>query len=405
MHRFSIPAVLGAAILLLAGCVSAGQPGDTLRKWSRADRTYEPTQLFYDLDTAASQLQASEQSSANDPYNAVPARTYLDDGVTLSNMACQSWLTALGKTDRDTQHAKNVLNIVGSLLLGLAGINGASSSSLAKGALGLTSANAFIDAYRADILQGVISEIEPKIRDARRLSVDAAYGTEAPKNYYAVRRYLVAYHATCSSNEIKRLLSASLKEVKYSFEPATVADAARAADAANQTADLFHMIFNESGTFSDDALLDLYGLLVAGATAETIGTPLPIATLAADKVAALGDDDAAKKEAVIVKLARIGAIRDLDSKLKVLIKEHADAVATAKENEAHSEQALKQTLRTLGASDSQLDTRQKLLREARNKTAENPDIQRYVEDLQKAPLIARRFRSATTLIPSIVPNR
>lgn len=207
---------------LVSGCGHLGHQED---ESILTDKTYEPVQLFRDFKTVATQLAADERKSKGDAYGEKPAKKYLDQGITLSNMACQTWLSALGKNDRDTQYGKNLLNIAGSLILGLAGINGASSSSLAKGALGLTAANAAIDAYRADILQGVISDIEPKIREGRTLSAAKARGDEGPRNYFLVKEYLVEYHATCSSNEIKRLLSTSLKEVKYSFDQATLTDA------------------------------------------------------------------------------------------------------------------------------------------------------------------------------------
>lgn len=375
---------------VLGGCAHLGHQGDD--ESILGDKTYEPAQLFRDFKTVATQLTVDEQASKDDPYGDAPAKKYLNQGITLSNMACQTWLSALGKNDRDTQYGKNLLNIAGSLILGLAGVNGASSSSLAKGALGLTAANAAVDAYRADILQGVISDIEPKIREGRTLSAAKARGDEGPRTYFLVKEYLVEYHATCSSNEIKRLLSTSLKEVKYSFDQATLTDAVTTATAAKDNADLFQAIFGQRGSFDDPTLVEIYGLLTGQAeVAETIAPVSPLASMAKTEY-----DKAANKSAIQLKLANLATSKDLPTKLKALIKERA-----AKQV---AETKLKQELIQQGqATPNDIDSAVKLDTFIRQQTLDRPTKQ-LIEQYREAQRL-QPAAPARRLFPSITPMR
>ena len=61
----------------------------------------------------------------------------LDSGIVASNIACDLWLVNLSHTDRQLDLGKDMMNIVANTFIGIAGLNGAGATSLARASLGL----------------------------------------------------------------------------------------------------------------------------------------------------------------------------------------------------------------------------------------------------------------------------
>jgi len=212
-----IPAVLVGS-LLLVGCAGIG-----------GTPQYGPSQdKIVNLDEAATRFQAAKKNAVTSSA-AIPE--YLDAGASLSNTACNIWLDQLGYAERSTNLGRDLMNVVGTLILGISGINGAGSTSLARGALILTGANAVFDVYRTDILMGSIDQITGKVREDRIVAERSLLGSPNI-TYDAATRRIMEYHKLCSAERIKTLLNTSLAAAKFVPSETTLVSAVGKAKAA-----------------------------------------------------------------------------------------------------------------------------------------------------------------------------
>jgi hypothetical protein len=221
--------------------------------WSR---TYEPENKFRDITAAANRYQQAEVNAARDPKL---LDIYVRSGIVLSDITCEAWLGTLGRVERNSNFYKDMLNIVGNLILGISGINGAHPSSLARGALALSAANATVDAVKDEIVMGVISDIEAKVREGRKVSA-ATIRESNPLYLDDARAMLLAYHADCSPNAVKVLLKTSLASVKYVQPDLTLGQAKNKASSDLLVAKLGSDMFgvDTDQTLSDRTLYKLY---------------------------------------------------------------------------------------------------------------------------------------------------
>lgn len=227
--------------------------------------TYSPDKSFIaDLGRAEQRFSAAETLAIGDPTRLTD---YAQAGITLSDFTCDAWLQTLGRSDRDTGFFKDILNIVGNLILGISGINGANPTSLARGALGLSAANASIDAFRNEIILGTISDIEEKLKDGRRISA-AFFVAHVPGNFDEAKRRLFEYHDGCSPVAIKTLLKAGLAQVKYVAPDTSLATPIDLANADILASTLYSLMYKPGdvgavGVPSDDTLYRLYVTQIA----------------------------------------------------------------------------------------------------------------------------------------------
>ncbi|MBC7860129.1 MAG: hypothetical protein H7Z39_15445 [Burkholderiaceae bacterium] len=184
---------------------------------------------------------------------------YLKSGIVLSDHSCAIWLTGLGRADRDVGFAKDIMNIVGNVILGISGINGADPSHLARGSLSLAAGNAAVDTYRNDIIQGSISDIEAKMKEGRRISA-ATIKTNIPTDFDDARGMLLEYHGSCSAMTIKNMLKTSLSAVKYAPADITLTDPIKNAQIMQLTLRLVNDMYGpHSGmVLGDELLYQLY---------------------------------------------------------------------------------------------------------------------------------------------------
>ncbi len=184
---------------------------------------------------------------------------YIRSGIVLSDLACEQWLDTLGRADRDVSFAKDVMNIVGNLIIGIAGINGANPGSLARGTLGLAAGNASTDAFKNEVILGALADIEAKLLEGRKITA-ATIKTNIPVYYDDAKGMLISYHRDCSPNAIKVLLKTSLSAVKYQPADTTLSDAVKKTKAAPIVAELVADMYPGNGakTLSDEELYKLY---------------------------------------------------------------------------------------------------------------------------------------------------
>jgi polyhydroxyalkanoate synthesis regulator phasin len=230
--------------------------------WAEWNRGYGPDNSIAELEQSIEQFKAAREKALNNP-SSIP--DYVQAGLTMSNVSCDAWLVSLGRSDRDSGFFKNMLNIVGNLILGISGINGANPSSLARGALALGASNASVDAYRNEFLMGVVSDIETKVKSGRRISEQMLLEA-IPSNQQEAKRRLLEYHDQCTPTAIKELLKTSLAQVAYARPDVTLGREINEARAIVLAAQLYAAMYPAGQapyTITSDDLYKLWVVTIA----------------------------------------------------------------------------------------------------------------------------------------------
>ncbi len=147
---------------------------------------------------------------------------YFEAGATLSDLACDEWFAGLSRADQKVGWYKDIFQIVGNTIIGIAGFNGAAASSLGKGALGLAAGGAGFDAFRTNFIYGTVGLVHKAVSQKREATLVAIFdGIEASKNdsknlsYDAATRLLLSYHNICSPEGISEVTSELGADVRY----------------------------------------------------------------------------------------------------------------------------------------------------------------------------------------------
>jgi|GEM_PF-3586085 len=290
-------------------------------------KSYRPERdLLMDISNAEQRLKDARIKASEYP-EFIP--DYVQAGITISDISCDAWLAVLGRSDRNTNLFKDVLNIVGNLIIGVSGINGASSTSLARGALGLSAANASVDAFRNEILLGSMMEIEKKMKEGRRISA-AFFVENIPTQFDDAVRKMGEYHDICSTTEIQNLLKTSLAHVKYVAPDTSLTDSIDSASADLLSAALYSMIYKPGdpgavGSLSRDSVYGLW-VSVIGAPNDTSSNLVKNIKDSANVISLKKQfEDKNKNGELAPTLQRIADLRGYSKRLaKDLAKEKAD---------------------------------------------------------------------------------
>ncbi len=298
------------------------------------DRSYQPEQFFDDLTATQARYNAKHADAAN---NGVHLMEYAQAGITLSDVGCDIWLQSLGYADRNTGFFKDILNIVGNMILGVAGINGANPASLARGSVVLAAGNASIDGFRNEIILGTISDIESKLKEGRRTS--AQYFIEhLPSSYDETKRRLSEYHDSCSPTAIKALLKTSLSAVKYVAPDTSLSSPIDQAKSDVLADTLYADMYGTGGigSFSGDTLYKLYVTQIAmtGTTTSDL-----VSSMKNDPyITVVGKTFAEKnKDSRITILHKIAELRGYPAKLQADIQKEASQKAAKNVEKAQEE--------------------------------------------------------------------
>jgi len=279
-------AVGGVSAVLVSGILPTAQASDGFWK-----RSYQPDQPISKIDEAIKRFNRFD-ALASESSASIP--DYIRSGIVLSDLACENWLGMLGQADRDASFAKDVLNVVGNLILGISGINGANPSSLARGSLAMAAGNASIDSFKNEVILGAISDIEAKLNEGRKITA-ATIKSYIPTttNYDDAKGQLIAYHRDCSPNAIKNLLKTSLSAVKYEPADTTLSGEIAKAKASALVAKLSGEIYPDEKTkrLSDDELYKLYLAKIM-----QVGDSTFIASMFPNDTKELSDDFSSKNE-------------------------------------------------------------------------------------------------------------
>lgn len=226
-------------------------------------RSYAPDQPINKFKEASDRFDEADKAAATSESIENNGK-YLRSGIVLSNLACTMWLDTLGRADRDASFAKDIMNIVGNLIIGVAGINGANPNSLARGSLALAAGNGSIDAFKNEVILGALADIEAKLNEGRQITA-ATIKANTPPYFDDAKAMLLAYHRDCSPNAVKILLKTSLAAVKYEPANTSLNEAVNKAKITGYTAQLLRDIFPGDGNkgVSEDDLYKLYVTQIA----------------------------------------------------------------------------------------------------------------------------------------------
>ncbi len=299
-----------AALAFVFGSLSSARASDDF--WQRS---YEPEQKnIKKVDSAVIRF---NDFDAKAQTNSTFIGDYLRSGIVLSDLACEQWLSSLGRADRDVSFAKDIMNVVGNLILGISGINGANPSSLARGSLGLAAGNASIDAFKNEVILGALADIEAKMNGGRKITAATIKGyIPTTTNYDDAKGLLISYHRDCSPNAIKVLLKTSLAAVKYEAADTTLTGPIVKAKTMVLVAKLVDEIYpgDSSKEVSSD---DLYKLYVMKIAAPGPNPPPFVAAMVTPDATKLANDFSAKNEtARLGMLQTIADLKQFDQRYK-----------------------------------------------------------------------------------------
>lgn len=247
-----------ALIRPFAGLLTVWAFSVSVPAYAEWGRGFGPSNEIAELEASIQQFKDAERGALASPSG---ISDYVQAGLTMSNVSCNAWLMELGKSDRDTGFFKNMLNIVGNLILGISGINGASPSSLARGSIALGASNATIDAFRHDFLMGVVSDIETKVKAGRKISEQMLLEA-IPSNHQEAKRRLLEYHDQCTPTAIKELLKTSLANVAYVRPDSTLEREVNEARASMLAVELYGVMFPTASRLPYLTSDDLYKLWI-----------------------------------------------------------------------------------------------------------------------------------------------
>lgn len=324
-HQLSALLLPIAAALAVCSCPPARAADGFWKK------SFQPQQYFYKVNEDVVRFNRLSVDAERTPTDQ-NLTNYVQAGITLSDTGCEVWIYTLGYSERDAGFFKDILNIVGNLILGVSGINGASSNSLARGALGLSAGNAGIDAFREEVVLGAISDIEEKLREGRIIS-SANLVAHIPKNYDEAKRRLMDYHHTCSPGAVKMLLKRSLSAVKYVSPDTTLASPIEQAKADILIDKLSAEMYpaGDAKPLGGDTLYELYVTEIAMPTskAEFVARIRDNAYLNVVKVDFESDVPPGKKATKITLLKQIADFRGYPDRLKLAAQKDAEDAAAA----------------------------------------------------------------------------
>lgn len=302
---------LPATLVLVATFALGGCAGSSLHaKFDPPDLHTISGGLRFDVALAEFELRA-RSASEGDGTDGPKLKRFIDSGIVASNIACDLWLVNLSHTDRQLDLGKDMMNIVANTFIGIAGLNGAGATSLARASLGLAGANAALDAFKSNVIQGIIPEIRVKLEQNRDIKVTAVE-SDYPDSYPEAQQWLVAFHRTCSGDEVRRLLRTSLQAVAYQAADESLSAPINRAVNAVAIAQLFLDVMAVRGTFTDE---QLYRIWLSGVrVADEKDLPDYVkgdafAKLAVEKLKALAKIPAEKPkyESALVTLERVAS--------------------------------------------------------------------------------------------------
>lgn len=219
--------------------------------------------LFTDLGEDITRFNKMGEAARAPAAQPSHVRDFRKAGASLSDTVCDGWLDALHRTDREVAYAKDIMNIVANAFLGIGGVNRINPVDIGRANIVLGAANASIDTFRAEFIQGAIPKIKTKIKEARTLALQALEALD-PTEYDKARRALSEYHGTCSSIAIKNLVETSLQAVRYARPDPKADEAYKDTQEAVAARVVYSIVFGRTGAFDPEQLFRFWVVWMSG---------------------------------------------------------------------------------------------------------------------------------------------
>lgn len=164
--------------------------------------------------------------SITQPNDDTAAQAYVNRGINYSRLACAKYLDDLSSNDNKLGFGRDEFNVAVVLATGLLGINGASSDTFSRLALGTAAVNSSIELYQNYFLLGPDSDVIVKlVKDTMKEMVDEIQENPAT-TFDQAYAYLYSYSDVCSSRNIRYMVREAIKNAKVKIVGAEVDDAA-----------------------------------------------------------------------------------------------------------------------------------------------------------------------------------
>ncbi|MGR5475214.1 hypothetical protein ACPV5T_19035 [Vibrio astriarenae] len=212
--------------------------------------------LLDNVDASSDGYFLEYSESVKDKPNVVKAREYLSMGMALSKTVCFKYLDDLEAYQNNTNFTQSEIGVLAVLATGVMGINGASSDSFSRLALGTAALNSSVDLYRNHYLLGPDSDvIIGMVKRAMDLAeVDIKESRNPPNNFIEAYELLTSYSIICSDSEIRRLVRSSVEKANL------IVDSEQKDSSQKEALDDIALKFNRPG-LANEQYVGLYWLV------------------------------------------------------------------------------------------------------------------------------------------------
>lgn len=324
-HRFVAPLVMWTA---LAGCASLPgtqqsgigplyeDVGDERVARLEADRCGSPKAILSPRDRfLCADLQAPKSAGSADG-DRQRLQHYMDEGFAYSDWSCQRWFNALERLRRETEMAQGRFQILGTLTTTSMAIFRSATREIAaaSAAFGATDSSYNL-AKTTLLLTPSLGKLEAQVIAGREALAAKMRAGESTASYGRMKALLVKYHQTCSTQELQRIVDASLDLARYGPGQAEAADAEVEARIRRHTEAIdaaLHGSAAQGQSFPASVAKELY-ILVFVSSASKATNASPTASDLHEKYKAAETTDAVRREvrrhlSTIADLAGFGAL-------------------------------------------------------------------------------------------------
>lgn len=234
--------IAGISLLLLSSCaltrvnapsvVSSDQIKDYASAAKDAPETYVAAAARY-----RSRLYAASQvsSSAQDPASLATISDFVDAGITVSRMNCDSFFRTLQADKTKGNFARTQANTVGSTAISAMGLAGIATPYVAGAGAALGLLNATFDNVDSTFLVSPdIASLEALVNKAQMLLEQQILVDNPPKTFGQAERAVLGYDHICTYSGMKVLLNQSVGVAR----PVVVSPSTNATTGQNPTARL-----------------------------------------------------------------------------------------------------------------------------------------------------------------------
>lgn len=168
----------------------------------------------------AGRFRQALQFSSGDPTDGSKATTYLEAGVTVSDLYCRRFFEVLGEQRADNEAARGAFNIADGVTAAALGLAEASADAVAGVSVGFSAIEAlFENLDAAYLVSPEIDQVEALVFASRETLYNSIVAGGGATSYYDAERKLSAYHQLCTFNGVTRLVNEAVANGQPELQP------------------------------------------------------------------------------------------------------------------------------------------------------------------------------------------